>query len=410
MKENDNLRIIAVGDDDQNIFEWRGSSSAYFESLLNGLDSKKYELVDNYRSNANIVEFANQFAGKITRRFKTNPIIPIKKENGKISICKLITENIAIPVVNMIKNIKPSGSTCIVVRTNEEALNITGLLSKSGVNARKIQTNDGFNLCNLVEIRDFIVDTSANNDSYAITDEIWQRAKDNLNKKYKNSDNLSGTLKLIRDFEETNNRTKYKSDFKQFVRESNLEDFLSNSEGTILVSTIHQTKGREFDNVFLALNRTFELNDAEKREIYVAITRAKQNLHILCNGSYFDEINIENIQRTLDNQNYSAPLQITLQLSHNDIVLSSFAFRQREVDSLMSGMELSIQETGCFLGDTQVLKFSSKFRNQINALREKGYFPVKAIIRHIVFWQDKENEKEIKIILPDVEFLKNTAK
>jgi ATP-dependent DNA helicase RecQ len=72
----------------------------------------------------------------------------------------------------------------------------------------------------------------------------------------------------------------------------------------------------------------------------------------------------------------------------------------------MSGMELSIHETGCFWGDTQVLKFSSKFRNQIKTLREKGYFPVKAIIRHVVFWQDKDREKEVKIILPDAEFLK----
>ncbi|MCL1958773.1 MAG: RecQ family ATP-dependent DNA helicase, partial [Spirochaetes bacterium] len=294
MKENENMRIIAVGDDDQNIFEWRGSSSEHFKSLLNESDAKKYELVDNYRSNANIVGFANQFADAITRRFKTIPIVPIKNKNGNISICKLSSENIAIPVVNMIQNKKTSGSTCIIAETNEEVLNIVGLLNKNGINARKIQTNNDFNLYNLAELRKFIDDINKNKKSYAITDEIWQKAKNNLNKNYSSSSNLPGALKLINDFEETNNKTKYKSDFIQFVRESKLEDFISASEGSILVSTIHQTKGREFDNVFLALSRSYELDDARKREIYVAITRAKQNLHILYNGSFFDKINVEN--------------------------------------------------------------------------------------------------------------------
>jgi ATP-dependent DNA helicase RecQ len=404
MEENDNLRVIAVGDDDQNIFEFRGSSSAHFESLLNEPDAKKYELVDNYRSNANIVEFTNQFAEGIKHRFKTIPIKPKKAENGNISVCKLSSENIAIPVVNMIQKIKPSGSICIIVKTNEEALTIVGLLNKNGIIARKIQTNDGFDLFNLAELRNFIDDINKNNDSYAITDEIWQQAKDNLNKKYRDSVNLPGTLKLISDFEEINNKTKYKSDFKQFVRESKLEDFISVSEGSILVSTIHQTKGREFDNVFLVLSRYFEFDDARKREIYVAITRAKQNLHILYNGSYFDKINVNNIERTSDNNSYPVPEEIALQLSHKDVALGYFASRKREIDSLVSGRELSICETGCSVGKIQVLKFSSKFCEQINELKDKGYSPARAIVRHIVFWQNKDREEEIKIILPDVEF------
>jgi len=404
MKENDNLRVIAVGDDDQNIYEFRGSSSAHFESLLNEPDSKKYELVENYRSNANIVEFANQFADSINHRFKTIPIAPIKKENGKISICKLSSENIVIPVVNMIKKIKLSGSTCIIVKTNEEALNIVGLLNKNNITARKLQTNNDFNLYNLVEIRNFIDDINNNNNTYVITDEIWQQANDDLNKRYSGSNNLASVQKLIGNFEETNSKTKYKSDFMQFARESKLEDFISASEGSILVSTIHQTKGREFDNVFLTLSRSSELDDARKREIYVAITRAKQSLYILYNGSYFDKINVENIEKTTDNNSYPMPEQITLQLSHKDVNLGYFAHRKREIDSLVSGGELSVRGEGCFMGDTQVLKFSSKFCNQINELKKKGYLPVRAIVRHIVFWQDKDKEEEIKIILPDVEF------
>jgi ATP-dependent DNA helicase RecQ len=369
-------------------------------------DAKKYELVDNYRSNANIVEFANQFAGQIAHRLKTIPIMPRKKENGKISICKLTSENMATPVVKMVRDIQLSGSTCIVTRTNEEALNIVGLLLKNGISARKIQTNNDFNLYNLAELRDFIVDVSANNDSYAITDELWQQAKNNLNKRYVGSKNLTVSLKLVNDFEETNNKIKYKSDFKQFVRESRFEDFISNSEGSILVSTIHQTKGREFDNVFLAFSHFPKMDNETKRGIYVAITRAKQNLHIFYNGDYFDKINVENMQRTFDNNDYPLPEQIILQLSHEDVALNYFASRGKEINSFVTGMELSVRDTGCFMENNQVLKFSSKFYSQIESLKTRKYFPIKATIRHIVFWKGKDIENEIKIILPDIEFFK----
>ncbi|MCL2025439.1 MAG: RecQ family ATP-dependent DNA helicase [Leptospirales bacterium] len=407
MEENDNLRIIAVGDDDQNIYEFRGSSSEHFKSLLKEPNAKKYELIDNYRSNSNIVEFANIFAETISQRFKTIPIMPKKKENGIINICKLRSDNIAIPAVNAVLDIKPSGSICVVTRTNEEALNIVGLLIKNDIAAKQIQTNNDFSLYNLVELRDFIDYIDTSDDGYVIIDDVWQGAKSNLKKKYEGSNNLPGGLKLIDDFEEINNKTKYKSDLKQFVRESKLENFISDSEGSVLVSTIHQTKGREFDNVFLALSRFPKMDDETKRAVYVAITRAKQNLYILYNDNYFDKIAVENIQRISDNSNYPVPEQINLQLSHRDVALGYFTSRRKEIDSLVSGKELSIRDRFCCYGDKQVLKFSSKFCTQIEELKAKGYSPTKATIRHIVFWQDKEKEIEIKIILPDIEFVRN---
>ena len=409
MGKNPNLRVIAVGDDDQNIYEFRGSSSTYFQLLLNEPDAKKYDLVDNYRSNANIVELANQFAESISNRMKTIPIMAKKKENGTIYICKLISDNIAIPAVNALLNTKPSGATCIVTRTNEEALNIVGLLLKNGMSARQIQTNNDFSLYNLVELRDFIDDIGANNDSYAISNDVWQMAKNNLDKKYTNSTNLPNILKLVGDFEKTNNKTKYKTDFKQFVRESNLDDFTSESEGAVLVSTIHQTKGREFDNVFLAFSRFPKMDDETKRVIYVAITRAKQNLHILYNGNYLENLRAENIQRAVDNSVYPEPQQISLQLSHKDIALGYFAFRKKEIDALVSGKELSVRDVGCFADGKQILKFSSKFLALMNLLKEKGYSPAKATIRHIVFWRDKDKDDEVKVVLPEIEFLKNNS-
>lgn len=75
-------------------------------------------------------------------------------------------------------------------------------------------------------------------------------------------------------------RKKYRSDFEIFLHESNLEDFYKIEQGVVTVSTMHKSKGREFDNVIIMLNDSALNSDEEKRKLYVAITRAKSNLHI----------------------------------------------------------------------------------------------------------------------------------
>ena len=405
MEQNNDLRVIAVGDDDQNIYEFRGSSSRYFESLADEAKAAKYELVENYRSQANLVNFANKFAEMISNRFKINPIVPVKKENGIISVCKLASDEIEIPLVNAIMKIKPQGRTCIVTRTNEEALNIVGLLQQEGLTARQIQSNNDFNLYNLAELRDFVDEIDAA-DSYTISDEVWQKTLAGLQRKYAGSANLQGVLKLLDDFAQSNNKTKYKTDLRQFIRESKLEDFVSSSVGTMFVSTIHQTKGREFDHVFLALSRFPKMDDETRRSIYVAVTRARQSLRIFYNGSYFDGINVENISRSIDEVIYPEPSRICLQLSYKDVYLDHFSCRQREINSLISGQTLSVRDTGCFWGDKAIVKFSANFYTRISELKAKGYTLERAYIRYVIFWKGKNQEKEIKIVLPAIELSK----
>ena len=50
MRQNEEMRVIAVGDDDQNIYGFRGSDSRYMQSLVEQEGAKLYEMTDNYRS------------------------------------------------------------------------------------------------------------------------------------------------------------------------------------------------------------------------------------------------------------------------------------------------------------------------------------------------------------------------
>ncbi len=47
MEQNEEMRVIAVGDDDQNIYEFRGANSKYLQQFIQVYKATKYELVEN---------------------------------------------------------------------------------------------------------------------------------------------------------------------------------------------------------------------------------------------------------------------------------------------------------------------------------------------------------------------------
>ncbi|MDR2978263.1 MAG: RecQ family ATP-dependent DNA helicase [Rickettsiales bacterium] len=408
MNSNDGMKVIAVGDDDQNIYEWRGSSSEFLGELSKVDSSAKYELIENFRSAKNVIDFSNNFAVRISNRLKTKPLKAIKQENGQITICKLQNSDIEIPVANAVLKDKPAGSTCIIARSNDQVNNIVGLLTKEGIKARVIQTNTNFRLFDLVEVREF-ANHVMQGQSATIDVDVWNEVKSKLQRKYMQSSNLENVLKLIRDFETLNARYKYKTDFKQFVDESKLEDFIS-EQSTIFVSTIHQTKGREFDNVYLALGESKALTDADYRQIYVAITRAKSNLHIFSAVNCFDDIKAEGLIRLEAKMNYGKPNKITLALSHKDVNLGLFDKVQKEIATLRSGNVLQVDKEGLLANGKYVLKFSKAFLEVVEKQESKGYFLDSAIINHIVWWHPKDVSQEEKvermILLPNIEFVK----
>jgi ATP-dependent DNA helicase RecQ len=73
MSKNEEMRVIAVGDDDQNIFEFRGASSEYLQRFISHHSAAKYELLDNYRSSVELVQYFNSFVSKINHRLKKKP-------------------------------------------------------------------------------------------------------------------------------------------------------------------------------------------------------------------------------------------------------------------------------------------------------------------------------------------------
>ena len=405
MDFNEEMRVIAVGDDDQNIYEFRGSSSKYLKNFITEKSAAKYELVENYRSRKNLIEFTNRFVKTISYRLKKSEILPVRKENGKINIVKYNTENLIIPVVNDILNSGLTGSTCVLTKSNDEALQIAGLLLKNGFPAKLIQTNDSFSLYNLYEIRYFIYMLNLKDDAYVMDEDAWLQAKNDLIKRFARSTKLELCINMIKDFELSNPKRKYRSDFEVFLRESKLEDFTSASIDTVIVSTIHKAKGKEFDNVYLVLDNFYLNDNSKKRELYVAMTRAKNNLSIHLNNNILDNIQAENLTVKKDFSEYNSQESFVLQLTHKDIWLDYFInkYRQNIIKHLQSGDELLLKNDTCFDSENkEILKFSKAFSSKLEVLKNNGYEIETVKINFILFWQKEGTKTEIKIILPEI--------
>lgn len=410
MEQNEEMRVIAVGDDDQNIYEFRGASSKYLEKFINSNNAVKHELVENYRSRSNLVDFTNQFVKRISHRLKQAPIIAKQNNNGQIKIVRYQSQHLINPLVQDILKTGLSGTTCILTKVNEDALQIAGLLLKNNIQAKLIQSNDGFSLFNLNEVRYFLNHLNLTNDIYVINDETWLAAKREVVSKYRHSTKLEILGNIIKEFEASNPKRKYKSDLEVFIRDSKLEDFYAENGETIFVSTIHKAKGREFDNVFLMLENFIPTTDEGQRLLYVAMTRAKRNLTIHLNSNFLDNLRADNVERIENEKIYLQPNELVMHLSLKDVWLDYFISRQHLITQLASGDKLTLNGDECCDGNGKsILKFSKQFVEQIERMKLKNYELKSAKINFIVYWKKEDTEQEIKIILPELHFERTTC-
>lgn len=406
MNRNDDMRVIAVGDDDQNIYEFRGSNSDYLKTLITEYGARKYEMTENYRSKSMIVDFANYFVATLSARMKESLGQAIHSNAGIVHLTHYSSTNLEEPIVAQILKRNVKGSVCVLTNTNNEALRVVGLLTKNNRRAKLIQSIDGFQLNNLIEIRYFLKEIDKRLSSPVISNDIWNLAKSQLNAFYKTSECLDNCLRLISEFESIN-KTKYRTDLEEFIRESKYEDFYAAENDTIFVSTIHKAKGREFDCVYLLLNNILLDTDEQRRKIYVGITRAKEELFVHYNTDIFPNAPIEIIE---DEKTYNEPDELTLQFTHRDVVLDFFKDKTSMIVNLRSGDIL--QYSDGYLSAPingrlcNVVKFSKACIEKICKLNEKGYTPISAKVRYEVIWKGKDDEKETVIILPEVIFEK----
>ena len=340
MANNEEMRVIAVGDDDQNIYEFRGSDSNHMYRLAQENGSTFAEMTENYRSARHPVDFANGFLKNIDNRIKNMPIISMRKEDGWVEVTHHQSKCMYQPLVENLLRHKDKGTSCVLTQTNEEAVILMALLRKQGINSKLIQSMDGLRFWNMMEMRYFLRYIDKRIKTPLITEELWEETKHATFSAYDRSQSLMYVKRCVEQFEQTN-KTKYVSDFKEFVFESSAEDFCDISGTDVVVSTIHKAKGREFDDVYMLISDSYAKDAHLMRRYYVGITRAKNRLFIHTNGDCFNHLSTD--RYFTDPQQYDMPEEVVLQLSHKDVNLGFFKERKQEVLALRGGRCFDLQ-------------------------------------------------------------------
>ena len=409
MDQNEDMRVIAVGDDDQNVYEFRGSNSKYLYELCRLEGSKFVEMTENYRSCRQVVSYANWFSRKIRKRLKRAPVISMTEDVGNVFVTRFASVYMYEPLVHDLVSRPHTGPVGLLTQTNEEAVILQALLRSHGVDAKLIQSTDGFNFSALAEVRYFMGKLDKCVTTPVIPPEAWHTAKESTYSKYASSSSLVFLKRCVELFEKTV-QTKYYTDFKEFVFESSIEDFSDVEGADVTISTIHKSKGREYDEVYMLVAGGFALDDEQLRRYYVGITRAKKNIYIYTGCSCFDS-GPSFVQYRYEETDYPMPAEVALQLSHKDVVLSFFTSRKNTVLSLRGGDPLDFRDGYLFISRKQVkvAKLSSRMCDCLAGWLSKGYIVTAASVRFVVAWKAKDAPKdapETAVLLPEIRLRK----
>ena len=383
MQHNEEMRVIAVGDDDQNIYAFRGSNAQHMQSLAQMEGAHLYEMTDNYRSDQAIVQYANHFVQQLQPRMKQTPIHAMSHQAGMVNLSATQRQFAQLGAA------PNSGSTAVLTLTNNQALQVAHLLRQRGLHVRFVQSTNDFHFINLAEFRYFSKQLGSNPDG-SISPQQWEAAKQRTASRYATSTCLPAMRQFYADFEATH-RTYYRSDLREFALESNYDDFVSTATNTVFVSTIHKAKGREFDNVHLFLDSKTPYKQEALRTTYVGITRARHTLCIYHDTSFLQQSGT-----------------IALSLTMHDVWLDYFRAHKAQVLALRSGDPLHYADgilstlNGC-----PIASLSSSMREQLRQYQAGGYEVAEATISFIIAWRPRNEQQEVAVCLANLLLRKN---
>ena len=410
MSHNEEMRVIAVGDDDQGVYQFRGADAKYMRLLVDETGARLYEMNDNYRSAAAIVAVANQFATRLHDRMKTAPIVAVRQDEGVVEVVQHVGDHMEQPLVDQIASGERQGSCCVLTNTNDEALRIAALLRRHSVRCRLIQSMDGFRFGDLAEVRYFLRQIERGLTSPVVNDDLWELSKEAVLRTYEGSDTLEAMRRFFATFERVS-RTKYFSDLTEFVLESSIEDFCPDGGNELFVSTIHKAKGREFDTVYMYVTDNRAVNEDYLRQLYVGITRAKRQLFVHCNNSLFNRLGIADYR--YDPVCYGIPDTITVRLTHRDVFLDYFKDKKSLLLALRSGDKLCFSDGVLRNPEGMPLaKLSYKQEQELNHWRQQGYEVVEARVRYVVAWHPKDlpaDQPDVAVLLADLHLRRKTS-
>lgn len=354
--------IMAVGDDAQSIYSFRGANYRNILDFPRLFENTKIiKLEQNYRSTQNILKLTNEIISKAKEKYTKNLFSNIVSPQIPALICAKDTQMeadfICQRILELLDEDISLSDICVLTRNARMSYNLEIELSKRAIPFQKfggpkfmetahikdvvahlrviLNPDDVISLTRILLLLKGVGASTVNNIMPIIKGDLNPDIKLLPSNKSQSLTPLFNTLGQLRDYSTTkkpeeivsavinyyrpilkdkyDDFSKREKDLDHFeylsTQYSNLEDFISdlaleppdasvegmykkNSDDEALtISTIHSAKGLEWDSVFIigAVDGRFpsaysfnseEEMDEELRLMYVATTRAKNNLYI----------------------------------------------------------------------------------------------------------------------------------
>ncbi len=294
------LSILAVGDDDQNIYAFRGANIEFIRRFEQDYQAKRYYLTENYRSSTHIIQVANSLIAHNRERMKTAQPIQIDKQRrqnppggvwqqrdslaqGRVQI--ITANNIAQQtqaVVNELLRLQKLDGNwdwrdcAIFAQRWETLMPIRALCEHHGIPLQWGQDGDTLpSLSRIREIASFLDALKSREDEYFTPDALRQLAGQG-NTWHRLLQDLINAWEL-----EAGNSAQPSRYIQEYFYDT-LREYKRQRGNGIFITTIHRAKGLEFKHVFIADDPPLDNNDSEaqRRLLYVAMTRAQETLHL----------------------------------------------------------------------------------------------------------------------------------
>jgi len=305
--EETQLNILAVGDDDQNIYQFRGANVGFIRQFEQDYQAGQHFLVENYRSSTHIIQAANHIIQPNKDRMKQDH--PIRINQGRKGL----------PAGGRWQNLDPVAKGRVQILQCLDEMHHAQVLVQELLRLKQLDNNIDWNQCailskewkflnpirSLLETEGVPLSLALPKDkqppAYRIRESLdlfnaIKHSKDPLCKasewidyiqqKASNPANIrhQQLYTLLHNWQaETDNAETSKHQLLEYLYETLAEQGKENRLGQgVFLSTIHSVKGMEFKHVFIVDGAwTSPATEEQRRLFYVAMTRAKETLCIL---------------------------------------------------------------------------------------------------------------------------------
>ncbi len=302
------MAIMAVGDDDQNIYRFRGTNVEFIRKFHNDYKADIHYLTENYRSTAHIIAASNQLIQLNQDRMKTQHPIRINdgrktlppggkleqsdpEAQGRVRIYQVADIHAqALTVLQQIRKLQQidnafSFDQCAVLGREWQDLNhIRTLLEEHGL---PVSINFGrYNfpsLTRILENNTLLNFLQENNTKEMVAKMLFDILPPTQEEDNPWQANLRHLIEIWED--ETANTAQPVPDIQEFFYEILGDQRHSGNLGNgTFLSTLHSVKGMEFNHIFILGDNWREMQgsefEEERRLYYVGMSRARESLHL----------------------------------------------------------------------------------------------------------------------------------